>query len=184
MNLYAPTPPEQHSVDFDELLREDFPPNQSTSSTWNIAILHSTFVVVSRKYRPSSVPTSPLYITKLREDVVDDNEETCYVKMTWYTQDFDDPLLFNNTGEEFAIPKEAIKEIVNNIRVTFQETLAIDEDKNYLLLALLNGSVDYASPNLLRRLLRGKKTWMIHFARRLVDHKGSERRHQTMCLFY
>ena len=44
------------------------------------------------------MPTSPLYTTKLLEDVVNDNEETCYVKMTWYTQDFVDALLFNNTG--------------------------------------------------------------------------------------
>ena len=115
LNLFAPTLPEQHSVDFDELLRGDLPPDQSTSSAWNIVIPQSTFVVVSRKYRPSSVPTSPLYMTKLLEDVVDDNEETCYVKMTWYAQDFVDPLLFNNTGEEIAIPKEAIKGIVNNI---------------------------------------------------------------------
>ena len=98
LSLFAPT----HSVDVDKLLREDLPlecragtfvwwPNQSTSSTWNIVIPQSTFVVVSRKYRPSSVPTSPLYITKLLEDVVDDNEETCYVKMTWYIQDFVNP---------------------------------------------------------------------------------------------
>ena len=41
-----------------------------------------------------------------------------------------DPLLFNNTGKEIAIPKEAIKGIVNNICVTFEETLEIDEDAN------------------------------------------------------
>ena len=91
--------------------------------------------------------TSPLYITKLLEDVVDGNEQTCYVKMTWYTRDFVDPLLFKNTGEEIAIPKEAIKGIVNNIRVTFKEILEIDEDEYYLLLALLNGSADNTSPN-------------------------------------
>lgn len=147
LNLYAPLPPEQHLVDFDELLREDLLPQQSASSTRNITIPQSTFVVVSRKYRPSSVPTSPLYITKLLEDVVDDNEETCYVKMIWYTQDFVDPLLFNDTGEEVAIPKEAIKGIVNNVRVTFEETLEIDEDEYYLLLALLNGSADSESLN-------------------------------------
>ena len=70
------------------------------------------------------MPTSPLYITKLLEDVVNnDNEETCYVKMTWYTQDLVDPLMFNKTGEEIAIPKEIIKEIINNIGVAFEETL-------------------------------------------------------------
>ena len=31
--------------------------------------------------------------------------------MTWYIQNFVDPLLFNNTGEEIAIPKEIIKVI-------------------------------------------------------------------------
>ena len=147
LNLYAPMPPEQHSVDFDELLREDLPPTQSTSPTRNIIIPQSTFVVVSRNYRPRSVPTSPLYITKLQEDVLDNSEENCYVKMTWYTQDFVDPLLFNSTGEEIAVAKEAIKGIVNNVRVAFEETLEIDEDEYYLLLALLNGSADNASPN-------------------------------------
>ena len=69
------------------------------------------------------------------------------IKMTWYTQDFVDPLLFNSSGEEIATPKEAIKGIVNNIRVTFEETLEIGEDEYYLLLALLNGSADNTSPN-------------------------------------
>ena len=57
LNPYAPTPPERHSVDFDEPLREDLRRNQSTSLTWNIVIPQSTFVVVSHKYRPSSVLT-------------------------------------------------------------------------------------------------------------------------------
>ena len=67
--------------------------------------------------------------------------------MTWYIQDFVDLLFFNYTGEEIAIPEEIIKVIVNNIRVTFEETLEIDEDEYYLLLALLNGSADNTSPN-------------------------------------
>ena len=64
-----------------------------------------------------------------------------------HTRDFVDPLLFNNTGEEITIPIEAIKVIVNNTTVTFEETLEIDEDEYYLLLALLNGSADNTSPN-------------------------------------
>ena len=49
--------------------------------------------------------------------------------------------------EEIAIPKEATKRIVNNIRFTFEKTLEIDKDEYYLLLALLNGSPDNTSPN-------------------------------------
>jgi len=56
-------------------------------------------------------------------------------------------LLFNGSGEEITTPKEAIKGIVNNIRVTFEETLEIDEYEYYLLLGLLNGSADNTSPN-------------------------------------
>ena len=70
LSLYAPTPTEQHSVDVNKLLRKDLP----------LECRAGTFVVVSRKYRLSSVPTSPLYITKLLEDMVDDNEETCFLK--------------------------------------------------------------------------------------------------------
>ena len=111
------------------------------------------------------------------------------IKTTWYTQDFVDPLLFNNTGEEIAIPKEAIKGIVNNIRVTFEETLEIDEDDYYLLLALLNVSADNTSPNeaerqLVKEVAGGKKTGTIQFARRLVDQNGGERRDQTMCFYF
>ena len=80
-----------------------------------------------------------------------------------HTQDCVDPLLFNNTGEEITIPIEAIKVMVNNTRVTFEETLETDEDEYYLLLALLNGLQTIHLPmrlkdNLLRRLLGGKKT--------------------------
>ena len=55
--------------------------------------------------------------------------------------------MFNNTGEEIANPKEAIRGIINNVRVTFEETLEINEDEYYLLLALLNESADNTSPN-------------------------------------
>ena len=47
LNLYESTPPEQHSVDFDVLLNEDIPAQQDTSTTHNVAITQSTYVVVS-----------------------------------------------------------------------------------------------------------------------------------------
>ena len=49
LNLYAPKPPEQHSVDFYKLLQEDLLPNQSISLTWNIVIPQSTFDVLFNK---------------------------------------------------------------------------------------------------------------------------------------
>ena len=73
LNLYESAPPEQHSVDFDVLLNEDIPvQHQDTSTARNIVIAQSTYVVVSRIYKPRSAPNSPLYITKLLEDVVHD----------------------------------------------------------------------------------------------------------------
>ena len=50
--------------------------NQGTSRTGNIVIAQST------QYRTHSAPTSPLYITKLLEDVVDDYESACYAKLS------------------------------------------------------------------------------------------------------
>ena len=72
LNLFESAPAEQHSVDFDVLLNEDISAQQDTSTTHNVVITQSTYVVVSRMYKPRSAPNSPLYITKLLEDVVDD----------------------------------------------------------------------------------------------------------------
>ena len=110
MNLYQSAPPEQHSVDFDVLLNEDIPvQHQDTSTARNIVIAQSTYVVVSRIYKPRSAPNSPLYITKLLEDVVDDYDSACHVTTLCYTQDVVDPLLFTTSGEEHVISKEGIK---------------------------------------------------------------------------
>ena len=95
LNLYESAPPEQHSVDFDVLLNEDIPvQHQDTSTARNIVIAQSTYVVVSRIYKPRSAPNSPLYITKLLEDVVDDSDSTRYVTTLRYIQDVVDPVLF------------------------------------------------------------------------------------------
>ena len=60
LNLYESAPPEQHS---EVLLNEDIPAQQDTSTTHNVVITQSTYVVVSRMYKPRSAPNSPLYIT-------------------------------------------------------------------------------------------------------------------------
>ena len=109
------TPPEQHSVDFDVLLNKDIPAQQDTSTTHNVVITQSTYVVVSRMYKPRSAPNSPLYITKLLEDVVDDCDSAGYVRTLCHTQDVVDPLLFSTSGEDHVIPKEAIKGVISNI---------------------------------------------------------------------
>ena len=147
LNIYESAPPEQHSVDFDVLLNEDIPAQQDTSTTHNIVITQSTYVVVSRMYKPRSAPNSPLYITKLLEDVVDDYDSAGYVRTLCHTQDVVDLLLFTSSGEEHVIPKEAIKGVVSNITVVDNETFEIDEGEYYLLLALLNGSTDTTSAN-------------------------------------
>ena len=128
------------------LLNEDIPAQQDTSTTHNVVITQSTYVVVSRMYKPRSAPNSSLYITKLLEDVVDDCESAGYVRTLCHTQDVVDPLLFTTSGEERVI-QEAIKGVVSNITVVDNETIEIDEGKYYLLLALLNGSTDTTSCN-------------------------------------
>ena len=80
LNLYESAPPAQHSDDFDVLLNEDIPvQHQDTSTARNIVIAQSTYVVVSRIYKSRSAPNSPLYNTKLLEDVVDDYDSARYV---------------------------------------------------------------------------------------------------------
>ena len=127
LNLYESAPPEQHSVDFDVLLNEDIPvQHQDTSTARNIVIAQSTYVVVSRIYKPRSAPNSPLYITKLLEDVVDDYHSARYVTTLCYTQDVFDPLLFTASGEEHVIPKEGIKGVISSITVADYETVEIN----------------------------------------------------------
>ncbi|CAH3181737.1 unnamed protein product, partial [Porites lobata] len=137
LNLYESAPPEQHSVDFnDVLLNEDIPvQHQYTNTARNIVIAQSTYVVVSRIYRLCSAPNSQLYITKLLEDVVDDYDSARYVTTLCYTQDVVDPLLFTTSGEEHVIPKEGIKGVVSSLTVVENETVEIDEGEYYLLLA-------------------------------------------------
>ena len=147
LNLYEFAPPEKHSVDFDVLLNEDLPAQQDTNTTHNVVNTQSTYVVVSRMCKPRSAPNSPLYMTKLLEDVVDDCDSAGYVKTLCHTQDVVDPLLFTTSGEEHVISKEAIKGMVSNITVVDNETIEIDEGEYYLLLALLNGSTDTNSCN-------------------------------------
>ena len=148
MNLYESAPPEQHSVDFDVLLNEDIPAQQDTSTTHNVVITESTCVVVSRVYKLRSAPNSPvspLYITKLLEDVVDDCDRAGYVRTLCHTHDVVEPLLFTTSGKEYVIPKEAIKGVVSIITVVDNDTIQIVEGAYYLLLALLNGSTDTTS---------------------------------------
>ena len=164
MNLYESAPPEQHSVDLDVLLNEDIPvQHQDTSTSRNIVIAQSTYVVVSRIYKPRSAPNSPLYITKLLENVVDDYDSAHYVTTLCYTQDVVDPLLFTTSGEEHVIPKEGIKGVVSSIAVVENETFEIDEGEYYLLLALANGSLTPPLPiklmkNVLQRVFMDKVT--------------------------
>ena len=142
LNLYESEPPEQHSVDFGVILNEDIPVQHQDTSTVRNIVAQSTYVVVSRIYRPRSAPNSPLYITKLLEDEADDYDSARYVTTLCYTQDVVDPLLFTTSGEEHVIPKEGIKGVVSSITVVDNETVEIDEGEYYLLLALVNGSTD------------------------------------------
>ena len=121
--------------------------HQDTSTARDSVIAQSTYVVVSRIYKPRSAPNSPLYITKLLENVVDDYDCAHYVTTLCYTQDVVDPLLFTTSGEEHVISKEGIKGVVISIAVVDNETVEIDEGEYYLLLALVNGSTYTTSPD-------------------------------------
>ena len=182
LNLYESAPPEQHSVDFDVLHNEDIPVHhQDTSTARDIVIAQSTYDVVSRICKPCSAPNSPLYITKLLEDVVDDYDSARYVTTLFYTQDVVDPLPFTTTGEEHVIPKEGIKGVVSSITVVDDETVEIDEEEYYLLLALVNGSTDttYLSIKLMKNPVQRALTFKVTRIRSpwtLADRKGSGRR--------
>lgn len=66
LNLYHSAPLDQHSVDFDVLLNEDIPAQQDTSTTHNVVITQSMYVVVSQMYKPHSALNSPLYYKTIR----------------------------------------------------------------------------------------------------------------------
>ena len=111
LNLCESAPPEQHSVDFDVLLKEDIPAqHQNTSTTRDIIIVQSTYVVFSRMQFTTPVhfvPNSSLYSTKPLEDVVDDYDSAGYVTSLFYRQDVHcvEPLLFTTSGEKLVIPR-------------------------------------------------------------------------------
>ena len=168
LNLYESEPPEQHSVDFDVLLNENVPvQHQDTSTVRNIVIAQSTYVVVSRIYRPRSAPNSLLYITKLLENEADDYDSARYVTTFCYTQEVVDPLLFTTSGEEHVIRKDGIKGLVSSITVVVNETVEIDDGEYYLLLALVKDPLTPPLPmrlmkNLLQRALMNKVTRFEH----------------------
>ena len=101
LNLFESAPPEQHSVDFDVLLNEDIPvQHQDTSTACNIVIAQSRYVVVSRIYKPCSTPNSPLYITKLLEDVIDDYDSAKYYLLLALVNGSTDTTSPNEADEE------------------------------------------------------------------------------------
>ena len=167
LNLYESEPPEQHSVDFGVILNEDIPVQHQDTSTVRNIVAQSTYVVVSRIYRPRSAPNSPLYITKLLEDEADDYDSARYVTTLCYTQDVVDPLLFTTSGEEHVIRKDGIKGLVSSITVVVNETVEIDDGEYYLLLALVKDPLIPPPPmrlmkNLLQRALMNKVTRFEH----------------------
>ena len=85
INIYKSAPPKQQVVDFEKLGEDQSTnpqnrDNEASDPTRKVAILHSTYVLVSQRYRPNSMPVSPLYFAKLLEDVTEDNQSTCHVK--------------------------------------------------------------------------------------------------------
>ena len=101
LNLFESAPPEQHSVDFDVLLNEDIPvQHQDTSTACNIVIAQSRYVVVSRIYKPCSAPNSPLYITKLLEDVIGDYDSAKYYLLLALVNGSTDTTSPNEADEE------------------------------------------------------------------------------------
>ena len=101
LNLYESAPPEQHSVGFDVLHNEDIPVHhQDTSTARDIVIAQSTYVVVSRICKPCSAPNSPLYITKLLEDVIDDYDSAKYYLLLALVNGSTDTTSPNEADEE------------------------------------------------------------------------------------
>ncbi|PFX21242.1 hypothetical protein AWC38_SpisGene14279 [Stylophora pistillata] len=134
LNLYESAPPEQHSVDFDVLLNEDIPAQQDTSTTHNVVITQSTYVVVSRMYKPRSAPNSPLYITKLLEDVVDDCDSAgCH--QTSYHFYADDTQIYTTFNPSDALEsKSLMEECIQDVQLWMvANKLKLNGDKTELL---------------------------------------------------
>jgi len=74
-------------------------------------------------YKPRSSSNSPLYITKLLEDVVEDCDSAGHVRTLCHTRDVVNPLLFTTSGEEHVIPKEAIKGVVRTLQLLTMKLL-------------------------------------------------------------
>ena len=111
--------------------------------------------------------------------MVDDYYSGRYVTTLFYTQDVVDPFLFTTSGEERVIPKEGIKGVVSSITVVDNETVEIDEEEYYLLLALVTDPLTPPiSIKLMKNPLQRALTFKVTRVRSpwtLADRKGSGR---------
>ena len=76
INFHESAPPKQQAVDFEKLGEDQSTnpqnrDNEASDLTRKVAILHPTYVLVSQRYRPNSMPVSPLHFAKLLEDVTE-----------------------------------------------------------------------------------------------------------------
>lgn len=146
INLYEQAPPVSELVNFGSLLEDDPPANHDNPFQRNVSIFRQTYVAISKKYIPTSIPSSSLCIAKLLDDVIDGDERNRCVKALFYKQDFLDPLSFIIASEELSVSTEGIIGIVNNITAVDDDTVDINEDDYYILLTMINGSCDNISP--------------------------------------
>ncbi len=81
INLYEQVPPVPQPVNFSSLLEDNPPANHNNPLPRNVSIPKLTYVAIAKKYIPTSIPSSSLYIAKLLDDVIDGDERNSYVRM-------------------------------------------------------------------------------------------------------
>ena len=147
VNLYTQAPPDPHTVNFDILLNDEPPVDHATSAQARIVFPKLTYVVLYKMILPSTLSTDQsLFIAKLLEDVTDDFDRmNNAVRVSLLRQDFLDPLLFNATENVESVRRGCIAGAVNSMRPIDEDSLEVDEEEYYVLLALANGSTDSTS---------------------------------------
>lgn len=129
-----------HSRETTTMQSEDFEYGRPHEAR-NIIHQRGSYMVCLNSCRPNSVETSRFYVVKLLEDLADE-EHVTHFHLERYSQNIIDPFLFTTTGQDLLVSKEGIKRTVSNVKLIAEDTVELERNDYYILLALLHSSDD------------------------------------------
>ena len=142
VNLYDTPKPKEVLLDFNSICERTQTNANNDASKAEISIPKGSFVAVPRCFRQPSLPESTFYLVKIVSDITDTTDEQVHVKGEWYFQDVIEPLFFVTTSEVEFVSRKGIVASAGTVQVIDRETVCIDEEEYYTLLAVTRNSKD------------------------------------------